>query len=109
LERLANDFFFEDRRTDHHSASQLTKELTERRETLVGLSKNRRMAKVRLCVRNVGVQRHFHLDSVEDAGVGILHITSELVLVLREELRVADDGEMEDLGENSSNSVVSGQ
>lgn len=91
------------------SLSQSTRELTERRETLVGFSKNRRMAKIRLCVRDIRVERHFHLDSVEDAGVGILHITSELVLVPGEELWVADDGEMEDLSENSSNSVVSGQ
>lgn len=65
------------------------------------------MSVVKFGVRHVDVQESFVSEDVEDTVKRILDIAAALVFVLREEFRMADCWEMDDLGDYASNSVIS--
>lgn len=58
-------------------------------------------------VGDVRVEGALHALGREDGVVAVLDVAAELVLVPGEEFRVAGDGEVEDLGEDSCDALFS--
>lgn len=66
------------------------------------------MVGIRRGVGKVEVEEELHLDGVDDGGVVVLLVATSLVLVVGEELGVADGGEVEDLGAHAGHAGVAG-
>ena len=84
--------------------------LTGRWQAAQVLGQQGRVVRVRARLRLVDVPKELHLQDAYHGGVVVLLVAAELVLVLDavEELRVAADGEAEDLPDDARHALVSG-